>query len=79
MTERPHLRLVERRPLPRLSIRISVGDGRFPVGRTREFKITERELSELLSRRKARGEAMSALVLLVFAVIFALELAWLWR
>jgi hypothetical protein len=43
------LRLVERQPLPRLSVRIAAADGRMPFGRSRNFRLREQDLAELLA------------------------------
>jgi hypothetical protein len=44
-----HLRLVPSPPRPRrLEVRISVADGRAPVGRSRPFRITDDDLRQLI-------------------------------
>jgi hypothetical protein len=45
----PHLRLVPREPRPqRLEVRISVDDARGPYGRTRIFRLSERDFEQLI-------------------------------
>jgi hypothetical protein len=47
----PHLRLVPPTSPPRprrLEVRISVADGRAPFGRTRLFRLSDRNLQELI-------------------------------
>ena len=48
--QHPYLRLVPRAPPPRrlLTVRINVLDGRAPFGRTRIFRLHERDLAELV-------------------------------
>jgi hypothetical protein len=45
----PHLRLVERRPLPRLSVRLDVVKGHQPFGRTRPFSVREADIEEAIA------------------------------
>ncbi|MDQ6868812.1 MAG: hypothetical protein M3178_10565 [Pseudomonadota bacterium] len=52
MTGAPPLRLVARQPPPRprrIEVRIAVLDGRAPYGRSRPFRLTPRDLDELIS------------------------------
>jgi hypothetical protein len=47
----PHLRLVEPAPPPRprrIDVRISVADGRAPYGRSRAFRLDERDVEKLI-------------------------------
>ena len=48
----PYLHLVPREPQSRhrLAIRISVLDGRSPFGRSRVFRLRERDLAELVAQ-----------------------------
>jgi hypothetical protein len=60
MTGAPrHLRLVPPAPPPpRFEVRISIMDGRAPYGRTRPFRLTDRDLQELIdvaSKMEARA------------------------
>jgi hypothetical protein len=51
MTDRRHLHLVDRRPPeePRLNLRVSVfAGGGSPHGRSRAFRLNERDINELL-------------------------------
>jgi hypothetical protein len=46
---RPCLRLVPRQPQPRrLEVRISVANGRAPIGRTRAFRLADSDLEQLV-------------------------------
>jgi hypothetical protein len=45
----PHLRLVERRQLPRFEVRITAADVRAPYGRSRAFRLTHDDLDELIA------------------------------
>jgi hypothetical protein len=56
-----HLRLVQPAPPPRrrLSVRINVLDGRSPFGRTRIFRLHERDLDQLINAA-TRLEARSS-------------------
>jgi hypothetical protein len=55
MGARRHLRLVPQPPRPRrLEARIAVADGRSPIGRTRLFRLSERNLQELIETAKLR-------------------------
>ncbi len=51
MTGAPHLRLVPRPPPRprRLEVRISVADGRAPIGRSRAFRLTHDDLDDLIA------------------------------
>jgi hypothetical protein len=44
----PRLRLVPPPRPRRLDVRISVADGRFPIGRTRPLRLTEHDLERLI-------------------------------
>jgi hypothetical protein len=51
MTGAPHLRLLPPPSPPRprrIDVRISAADGRAPIGRTRLFRLSERNLQELI-------------------------------
>lgn len=44
-----HLRLVPPAPAPRLAVRINIFNGRSPFGRTRVFRLAERDIDELIA------------------------------
>ena len=49
MGARRHLHLVPQQPRPRrIDVRISVADGRAPIARSRLFKLSDRNLQELI-------------------------------
>jgi hypothetical protein len=47
--DRRHLTIVERRPLPRLTVRIAAAEGHTPFGRSRSFRLPEQDLHELIA------------------------------
>jgi hypothetical protein len=51
---RPRLYLVPRRPAPRIEARISIADGRSPIGRSRLFRLLD-ELISHAERLEARA------------------------
>jgi hypothetical protein len=46
----PHLHLVHGEPRPRrIDVRITATEGRFPIGRTRPLRLTERDFARLIA------------------------------
>lgn len=45
----PHLRIVVPTPRRRLSVQITVLDGRLPYGRSRPFRLTHDDIDELIA------------------------------